>query len=106
VGDPEDASIETAAAIASLAKERFETVDVSWQAGRSRGGQSDVQSFAEDRVQSLSYPEVERLLQPLKERLLVLSRGLLDATATATIASTRHVPVLVVEPAARGRAGR
>jgi hypothetical protein len=107
VSDPEDASIETAAAIAGRARERFEIVDVSSQAGRARGsGQSDAQSVADDRVQNLSYSELEQLLQPLKERLLVLSRGLLDTAATGTIASTRHVPVLVVEPAAGGRAGR
>jgi hypothetical protein len=98
-GEPHDASIDAASVIASLAKEQFSIIDVSERIGRMRDGcQTGIQAVLQDRARSLDYSEVEKVLQPMQERLLVLSRGMLDSSATATIASARRVPVLVVEP--------
>jgi hypothetical protein len=101
-GEPHDASIEAASVIASLAKEPFSIVDVIEAAARVHAGsQGATQTALQTPARNLSYSEIEAVLRPLQERLLVLSRGVFDSSTTAAIASTRRVPILIVEPRAR-----
>lgn len=100
-----DASIRTAAAIALAAKEDLVVV----AAGKDTGDDSAIRNLAADtgltirRVAAgdpgLRHPiDIAQALDRLQERLIVMTRGVLADEAALSIASSRRVPVLLVEP--------
>jgi len=64
-------------------------------------GESPVGRLPPERLYRIAAPEICSAIAQVTERLVVTTRGALDDAVPAMVASTRHIPVLVVEPSAR-----
>lgn len=104
VTEPDDASVRAAAGIAAATGEKLVLVESDRAAGRQSAPADP--SVAGLEIEHLA-PKITRLtdasgicsaLSPVAERLVVMTRGAFDDAAPATVASMRHIPVLVVEP--------
>jgi hypothetical protein len=102
---PDDPSIRAAAAVALAAKEELIVIDVCEPAvddARTRALAAElglkIKHIAASKT-LLSHPtDFSPALHQVQERLLVMTRGTFADRVASTIASARHVPVLVVEP--------
>lgn len=108
---PDDPSINTAAAIAAAAKEELIIVEV----GKHVTLEQDIRKLAADEglrinrtivdARALADPvALTHALHNMRERLTVVTRGVLTDDVARSIASSRRLPVLMVEPAKVPRA--
>jgi hypothetical protein len=103
---PDDPGIDAAAAIARSAKEALIVVDVG-QMPIDEGGLRERAAATGRTVRLISVGPSARsspgvltqALQQIEERLIVVTRGELSERDVSVLASARHIPVLIVEPA-------
>jgi hypothetical protein len=99
--DSDDPSIQAASTIAAAARENLIVIETS--AGKNRITESDLPAGAKiiraPTVQGgqVNGPTIASVLHHVRERLVVMTRD--DNSVPLDIASLRHVPVLIVEPA-------
>lgn len=102
---PDDPSIHAAAAIATAAKEELVIIE----ADGHNAGAPHIHTFAADAGLTIKRVAAAKIALPdpatcgqafrqLQERLVVMTRGAFENGVASTIAATRRVPVLVVEP--------
>jgi hypothetical protein len=110
---PSDPSVDAAAAIAALAQAELLVVEAS-EASETPSS-LDIAAEVKTRVRKIAIGHVSPthlitysdVLPNLQERMVVISRGPLSQELAANIVSTRHVPVLIVEPSEEtARAGQ
>jgi hypothetical protein len=102
-----DASIDAAAAVARAAGEDLVIIDVGEVPINDADLQThilatglSVQHAAVSQSARSSSAALDYVLHQFQERLIVLTRGVFKDRRAAAIASTRNVPVLIVEPTA------
>jgi hypothetical protein len=100
---PDDPSIQAAAAIATVAKEKLVIIDADHhdhgELGRKVGVATglDIERFSSRKGAFPDAATCTQAFRHLQERLVVVSRGAFDDSVASVIASTRQVPVLVIE---------
>jgi len=108
---PSDPSIEAAARIANAAREKLIIVGPA-ERFAPKAAQSNAVAVSAEQIEFASttaLQDVPRLageLQHWNERLLVMTRGALPDAKVLALASSRSVPVVVVEPVAAAVAAR
>lgn len=102
---PDDPSIRTAAFIALAAKESLVVVDID----KMRADDPKLKSLEAETGFSIKYVAAGdvplsnmdvcvHVFRALQERLVVMARDVLAPEVATSIVSTRHIPVLVIEP--------
>lgn len=110
-GEPDDASIHSAALLAIAAREELVIIDADHRQASDAGKLAAATGLRVKQIAAArgAFPDPVACTQAfrhLQERLIVMSRGVFDPTVASTIATVRQVPVLVVEPhQAEGRDG-
>lgn len=107
-----DPSAAAGAAIAALASEKLIVIEAFDE--RDRTPISENATAAPAQFERMSVPKAHLLhaagvsaaFRLLQERLVVMTRGSFDDAMPAMIASTRRVPVLLIEPAVEGSSVR